>query len=61
MLDSNTVPEEATDQSRQVYATPNPVKLGRADQLNRPQGRLDDPVGPKNHAPREANLEYVSS
>ncbi|MGB2984149.1 MAG: DDE-type integrase/transposase/recombinase [Candidatus Bipolaricaulia bacterium] len=59
VLDSDTVPEEAQEELKRGHATLNPVKLGR--EISKLQDRLDDMAGSKNHAPEEANLEYVST
>jgi len=57
VLESDVVPEEAKEELKQLYATLNPVKLGR--EISQLQDRLDDLAQSKNHVHEEANLEYI--
>ena len=59
VLQSDVVPEEAKEELKQLYATLNPVKLGR--EISQLQDRLDDLAQSKNHVHEEANLEYIST
>jgi len=57
VLDSATVPEETQEELKRVYATLNPVKLGR--EISRLQDRIDALARTKIDAQEEANLEYI--
>lgn len=57
VLDSDTVPEEAKEELKQIYATLNPVKLGR--EIGRLQDQIDALARTKIDAQEEANLEYI--
>jgi len=59
VLESDVVPEEAKEELKRIYATLNPVKLGR--EISRLQDRLDTLAQSKNHVQEEVNLEYIST
>jgi len=59
VLQSRAVPKEAKQQLKRIYATLNPVKLGR--EISRLQDRLDGLAQSKNQVQEEANLEYIST
>jgi len=59
VLQSLAVPKEAKRELKRIYATLNPVKLGR--EISRLQDRLDTLAQSKIEAQQEANLEYIST
>ncbi len=59
VLESDTVPDEAIQNIKQIYTSLNPVKLNR--EVNRLQDRLDALAQSKYKAERQANLEYIST
>ncbi|MCK5248160.1 transposase family protein [Candidatus Bipolaricaulota bacterium] len=59
VLESDTVPDEAKENLKQIYATLNPAKLNR--EMNRLQDRLDAVVPSKHKAEQNVNLEYIST
>jgi len=59
VLQSRAVPKEAKQELKRIYATLNPVKLGR--EISRLQDRLDGLAQSKNQVQEEANLEYIST
>ena len=59
VLESDTVPDEAKENLKQIYATLNPAKLNR--EMNWLQDRLDAVVPSKHKAEQNVNLEYIST
>jgi len=59
VLESDTVPDEAIENIKQIYASLNPVKLNR--EIDRLQDRLDALAQSKYKAEHNANLEYIST
>jgi len=59
VLQSRAVPKEAKQQLKRIYATLNPVKLGR--EISRLQDRLDGLAQSNHQVQEEANLEYIFS
>ena len=59
VLQSRAVPKEVKQELKRIYATLNPVWLGR--EINRLQDRLDTLAQSKIEAQQEANLEYIST
>jgi hypothetical protein len=57
--DSDAVPKATKKELERIYATLNPVKLGR--EINRLQDRLDTLAQSKIETRQEANLEYIST
>jgi hypothetical protein len=58
VLQSRAVPKEAKQELERIYATLNPVWLGR--EISRLQDRLDPLAQSKIDVQQEANLEYIS-
>jgi hypothetical protein len=59
VLDSKTLSKEAEEELKRIYATLNPVKLGR--EISRLQDQIDALARTKIDAQEEANLEYIST
>lgn len=59
VLESGTVPDEAKEELKQIYATLNPAKVNR--DVNRLQDQLEDLSRSKHTAEHNANLEYIST
>jgi len=59
VLQSRAVPKEAKQELERIYATLNPVRLGR--EISRLQDRLDPLAQSKIDVQQEANLEYIST
>lgn len=57
VLQSRVLPKEAKQELKRIYATLNPVKLGR--EISRLQDRLDALARSKVHEQEEVNLEYI--
>jgi collagenase-like PrtC family protease len=53
------VPKEAKQELKRIYATLNPVKLGR--EISRLQDQIDALARSKIDAQEEVNLEYIST
>jgi len=59
VFESDTVPDEAKEDLKQIYATLNPAELNR--EINRLQDRLDALAQSKHKAEQHADLEYIST
>ena len=57
VLDADALPKTAEEELKRVYATLNPVKLGR--EISRLQDQIDALARTKIDAQEEANLEYI--